>query len=55
MGVLRVEEAVTQKPPIPSYREPMEVLTDCVLEPRHGLLCPHPSQEALGCPDKALP
>ncbi|XP_026957345.1 zinc finger protein 862 isoform X2 [Sagmatias obliquidens] len=54
MGALRVEEAVTQKPPIPSYREPMEVLTDCVLEPRHGLLCPHPSQEALGCPDKAL-
>ncbi|XP_057405603.1 zinc finger protein 862 isoform X2 [Balaenoptera acutorostrata] len=54
MGALRVEEAVTQKPPIPSYREPVEVLTDCVLEPRHGLLCPHPSQGALGCPDEAL-
>ncbi|XP_057587780.1 zinc finger protein 862 isoform X2 [Hippopotamus amphibius kiboko] len=54
MGALRVEEAVTQKPPILSYREPAEVLTACVLEPPHGLLCPHPSQEAPGCPEKAL-
>lgn len=33
-----MEEAVTQKPPIPSYREPEEILKDCIMNPPDSLL-----------------
>ncbi|XP_025710651.1 zinc finger protein 862 isoform X2 [Callorhinus ursinus] len=46
MGALCMEEAVTRKPPIPSYREPVEVLKDCIMDPPDRLLYPHASQEA---------
>lgn len=46
MGALCVEEAVTQKPPIPSYRGPVEILKDCILDPPNRLLGSHPGQEA---------
>nr|XP_035978522.1 zinc finger protein 862 isoform X2 [Halichoerus grypus] len=46
MGALFMEEAVTQKPPIPSYREPVEILKDCIMDPPDRLLYPHTSQEA---------
>nr|XP_045720043.1 zinc finger protein 862 isoform X1 [Mirounga angustirostris] len=46
MGALFMEEAVTQKPPIPSYREPVEILKDCIMDPPDRLLYPHASQEA---------
>ncbi|XP_072633170.1 zinc finger protein 862 isoform X2 [Canis lupus baileyi] len=38
MGALYMEEAVTQKPPIPSYREPEEILKDCIMNPPDSLL-----------------
>ncbi|XP_027429774.1 zinc finger protein 862 isoform X2 [Zalophus californianus] len=46
MGALYMEEAVTRKPPIPSYREPVEILKDCIMDPPDRLLYPHTSQEA---------
>lgn len=46
MGALYVEEAVTQKPPIPPYKEPVEILKDCIVDPPDRLLYPPTSQEA---------
>lgn len=48
------EEPTAWKPPGPSCREPVEVLTACVLEPPERLPCPLLGQEAPGCPAKAL-
>ncbi|XP_032696125.1 zinc finger protein 862 [Lontra canadensis] len=45
-GPLYMEEAVTQKPPIPAYREPAEIPKDCIADPPDRLLYPHTSQEA---------
>uniref|UniRef100_A0A8C4MR40 Zinc finger protein 862 n=1 Tax=Equus asinus asinus TaxID=83772 RepID=A0A8C4MR40_EQUAS len=46
MGTLYLEEAVTQEPPIPPYREPVEILKDCIMDPPDRLLYPHTGQEA---------
>ncbi|XP_014643137.1 PREDICTED: zinc finger protein 862 [Ceratotherium simum simum] len=46
MGVLYMEEAMTQKPPILSYREPVEILKDCIIDPSNRLLYPHTTQGA---------
>ncbi|XP_046525788.1 zinc finger protein 862 isoform X1 [Equus quagga] len=46
MGALYLEEAVTQEPPIPPYREPVEILKDCIMDPPDRLLYPHTGQEA---------
>lgn len=46
MGELYVEGAVTQKPPVPSYGEPVEIRKDCIMDPPARLLYPHTSQEA---------
>lgn len=46
MGELYVEGAVTQKPPVPSYGEPVEITKDCIMDPPARLLYPHTSQEA---------
>lgn len=46
MGALYMQEAVTQKPPVPSYREPAEILKDCIMDTPDRLLYPHTSQEA---------
>ncbi|XP_040327564.1 zinc finger protein 862 isoform X1 [Herpailurus yagouaroundi] len=46
MGALYVEEAVTQKPPVPPYKEPVEILKDCIVDPPDRLLYPPTSQEA---------
>ncbi|XP_070225213.1 zinc finger protein 862 isoform X2 [Bos mutus] len=53
-GALCREEPNAWKPPGPSCREPVEVLTACVLEPPERLPCPLLGQEAPGCPAKAL-
>ncbi|XP_047551285.1 zinc finger protein 862 isoform X2 [Lutra lutra] len=45
-GPLYMEEAVTQKPPTPAYREPAEIPKDCIADPPDRLLYPHTSQEA---------
>lgn len=45
-GPLFMEEAVTQKPPIPAYREPAEIPKDCTVDPPDRFLYPHTSQEA---------
>lgn len=46
MGALYLEEAVTQEPPIPPYREPVEILKDCIMDPPDRLLYPHTGPEA---------
>ncbi|XP_043319988.1 zinc finger protein 862 [Cervus canadensis] len=53
-GTFCTEEPAAQKLPGPSCREPVDVLTACVLEPAERLPCPLPGQEAPGCPAKAL-
>lgn len=51
MGELYVEGAVTQKPPVPSYGEPVEIRKDCIMDPPDRLLYPHTSQESQEAPE----